>query len=546
LGVAISVVTIGAIIYAILDAVGLGTFPSIADGFFLAFYPIFGTGLILMSWSSLSKQELIKTLMDIAVVMLAAFLVFWIVLIAPTLVAEKNAEPLTVLIGIAYPICDWALIFAILRVLYSGPGYVRPTSLLLLIFAAIGQVIGDGIYLPESLTGTYIPGGWVDTLFVANFSLLILMIAFQLASQPKEATSRIPVNAAYPQFGWAVYIPNLWAAVAYILLAWAHNHTLPISFEMLTWAVGGILGLVIARQIVVNQENARLSRQLQAELVERKTAEESVRKLNEELERRVLERTTALTQEIAERKQAEADREKLVAELGNKNNELERFTYTVSHDLKSLLITINGFLGLLEKDMLDGNIKRVKADMVRIVEAANKMQRLLDELLELSRIGRMMNPPVNVPFNLIAQEAIDLVHGRLAQRGVVATIAENMPIVNGDRLRLVQVVQNLVDNAVKFMGGQTNPLIKIGHYGENAERGNLIFFVQDNGMGIPQEHHEKIFGIFNKLHPKAEGTGIGLSLVRRIIEVHGGRIWVESEAGKGATFCFTLPRGTSR
>jgi signal transduction histidine kinase len=543
LGTGVSLVTIGAAIFAILDIPGFGgAFPSIADGFFLAFYPLFGAGLILMSWSSLSKQELIKTLMDIAIVMLAALLVFWIILIAPILAAEKNAEPLIVAIGVAYPICDWAMIFAILRVLYSGPGYVRPIPLLLLAFATISQIIADGVFLSESLKRTYVPGDWVDSLYVANFSLLILMIVLQLAPRPKESTNHISAaSAARPQFGWAVYIPNLWAAAAYLLLTWAHNNELPISFEMLAWIVGGILGLVIVRQIIINQENARLDRQLQAELAERKSAEQSVRKLNEELESRVQERTAALTQEITERKQAEAEREKLIAELGAKNDELERFTHTVSHDLKSPLITIRGFLGFLEKEALAGDIERVKADVAHITEATDKMQRLLNELLELSRIGRKMNQPVNIPFNSIVQEAVNLVHGQLTHRGVVVKIAENMPTVNGDRMRLVQVVQNLVDNAVKFMGGQTNPLIEISQRGEDD--GKPIFFVKDNGMGIPPEHHERIFGLFNQLNPKMEGTGVGLALVKRIVEFHGGRIWVESEAGKGSTFYFTLGKG---
>ena len=543
LGAAISVVMVGSVVFAVLDIKGLGTFPSIADGFYLAFYPIFGAGLILLSWSSLSKLELIKTLVDIAVVMLAAFLIFWILLIAPTLAAEKNAGTLTVLIAIAYPICDWALLFAVLRVLYSGPGHVHPAALLLLAFASLGQIIGDGIYLAEALVGTYVPGGWVDTLYVLNFSLLILVIAFQLRPRPKEITNRAPANAEYPQFGWAVYIPNLWAVIAYLLLVWAYHNPFPISFELLAWIVGGILALVITRQIVAFHENARLGRELQAELIERKSAEESVRKLNEELESRILERTAALTQEITERKQAEAEREKLIAELGAKNNELERFTYTVSHDLKSPLVTIRGFLGFLEKDMLTGNVERLRADMARIVEATNKMQRLLDELLELSRIGRMMNPPVKVSFDTIVREAVDLVHGRLTERGVVVAVEANMPVVNGDRTRLVQVVQNLLDNAVKFMGGQTNPRIEIGqYYDTNVGRGNPIFFVKDNGVGIPREHHRKIFGIFNKLDPNAEGTGIGLALVKRIIEAHGGMIWVESKEGEGTTFYFALPK----
>lgn len=536
LGVAISVVTLGAIILAILNSQGLGMFPSIADGFFLAFYPIFGLGLILMSWSSLSKAELIKTLMDTAIIMFAAFLVFWIVLIAPTLAEERNATPLTVLVAIAYPILDWALIFAILRVLYSGPGHVSPASLLLLACAAISQVVADGLYLAEELAGTYVPGGWLDTLYVGNFSLLILIIALQLELHPVE---RAPVNAARPQFGWAVYASNLWAVVAYLLLVVAHDHTLPISFEILAWVVGGILGLVIVRQIISIHENAQLGLKLQAELVERKYAEESVRRLNEELEDRIQERTFELTQEIVERKQAQAEREKLILELGAKNRELERFTYTVSHDLKSPLVTIRGFLGFLEKDMLAGNVERVKTDVERIIEATNKMQRLLDDLLELSRIGRMMNPPVNIPFNLVVREAVKLVHGQIAEKGITVKIDGNMPVVHGDQIRLLQVMQNLIDNAAKFMGEQANPLIEIGHQDALSER--PVFFVRDNGMGIPREHYEKIFGLFNKLDPNVGGTGIGLSLVRKIIEAHGGRIWVESEIGNGTTFYFTLP-----
>lgn len=538
LGVAISVVTLGAIILAILNSQGLGMFPSIADGFFLAFYPIFGLGLILMSWSSLSKAELIKTLMDTAIIMFAAFLVFWIVLIAPTLAEERNATPLTVLVAIAYPILDWALIFAILRVLYSGPGHVSPASLLLLACAAISQVVADGLYLAEELAGTYVPGGWLDTLYVGNFSLLILIIALQLELHPVE---RAPVNAARPQFGWAVYASNLWAVVAYLLLVVAHDHTLPISFEILAWVVGGILGLVIVRQIISIHENAQLGLKLQAELVERKYAEESVRRLNEELEDRIQERTFELTQEIVERKQAQAEREKLILELGAKNRELERFTYTVSHDLKSPLVTIRGFLGFLEKDMLAGNVERVRTDVERIIEATNKMQRLLDDLLELSRIGRMMNPPVNIPFNLVVREAVKLVHGQIAEKGITVKIDGDMPVVHGDQIRLLQVMQNLIDNAAKFMGEQTNPLIEIGHQDALSEHGYPVFFVRDNGMGIPREHYEKIFGLFNKLDPNVGGTGIGLSLVRKIIEAHGGRIWVESEIGNGTTFYFTLP-----
>jgi PAS domain S-box-containing protein len=244
---------------------------------------------------------------------------------------------------------------------------------------------------------------------------------------------------------------------------------------------------------------------------------------------------------ITERKQAESEREALIRELEAKNAELERFTYTVSHDLKSPLITMRGFLGLLEKDALAGDVGRMQTDMKRIVEATNKMQRLLNELLELSRVGRMMNPPEVVPFEVIVHEAIELVHGQLEMRGVRVDVAADLPVIYGDRARLVEVIQNLVDNACKFMGDQPEPRITIGRRGTDRD-GKPIVFVRDNGIGIDPQFHDNVFGLFNKLDPEAEGTGVGLALVKRIVEVHGGRIWVESQgAGTGTTFCFTFP-----
>jgi PAS domain S-box-containing protein len=244
---------------------------------------------------------------------------------------------------------------------------------------------------------------------------------------------------------------------------------------------------------------------------------------------------------ITERKQAESQREELIRELGAKNAELERFTYTVSHDLKAPLITIRGFLGFLERDARDGDFDRLQADAQRISNAADKMRRLLDDLLELSRIGRMMNPSETVSFAAIVQEAITLVQGRIEARGVQIDVQPDLPVVQGDRVRLVEVVQNLIDNACRFMGDQPEPHITIGWSGTDRD-GKPILFVRDNGIGIDPQYQEKVFGLFDKLDPRSEGTGIGLALVKRIIEVHGGRIWVESEgSGMGTAFQFTLP-----
>ena len=245
-----------------------------------------------------------------------------------------------------------------------------------------------------------------------------------------------------------------------------------------------------------------------------------------------------IARDITERKRAEEEREALIEELEAKNAELERFTYTVSHDLKSPLITIKGFLGLLEQDATVGDTERMKFDMHRISNAADKMRQLLDELLELSRIGRLVNPPEEIPFGELAREALDMIAGRLAERGVKVEIAPDLPVVYGDRLRLREVLTNLMDNAVKFMGDQPAPRVEIGTRRDGEE---TVFYVRDNGVGIELQYHEKVFGLFDKLDKQTEGTGVGLAIVKRIVEVHGGRIWVESEGvGQGSTFCFTL------
>jgi PAS domain S-box-containing protein len=244
-----------------------------------------------------------------------------------------------------------------------------------------------------------------------------------------------------------------------------------------------------------------------------------------------------LFQDITERKRAEEEREKLIQELTAKNAELERFTYTVSHDLKAPLVTINGFLGFLEKDFASGNLERLKKDNQRIREAVDKMQQLLSDLLELSRIGRQVNPSQQVEFRDLVREAVAIVQGRLDASRARVVIQPDLPRVYGDRQRLVEVLQNLIDNAAKFMGDQPEPVIEIGC---RKVDGIPVFFVRDNGIGIDPRFHDQVFGLFNKLDPRVDGTGVGLALVKRIVELHDGRIWVESEMGKGAEFCFTL------
>ena len=243
---------------------------------------------------------------------------------------------------------------------------------------------------------------------------------------------------------------------------------------------------------------------------------------------------------ITERNQAEWERERLIAELESKNAELERFVYTVSHDLKSPLLTISGFLGVLKRDVAAGDAEAAEKDVTFISDAAHKMEHLLNDLLQISRVGRQNNSPEEIALTDLAQDVVSMASGRIDERGIQTEISPDLPVVFGDRLRLWEVFQNLVDNAAKFMGDQPQPRIEIGCRRDGDE---ATCYVRDNGIGIDPAYHEKIFDLFDRLNPEYEGTGVGLAIVKRIVEVHGGRVWVESEGtGRGSTFCLTVPR----
>jgi PAS domain S-box-containing protein len=243
--------------------------------------------------------------------------------------------------------------------------------------------------------------------------------------------------------------------------------------------------------------------------------------------------------DITIRRRMEIEREKYTKELVEKNTELERFTYTVSHDLKSPLVTIKTFLGYLAQDISAADKERIEKDVLFMNGAADKMGNLLRELLEMSRVGRMVNLPVEVTFRELVRETMTLVAGAVAEKGIQVKVSNDLVTLFGDRPRLIEIWQNLVENAVKFMPDQTSPQIDIGieHPGNET-----IFFVRDNGLGIEPRYQSKLFNLFEKINAKTEGTGMGLAITKRIVELYRGRIWVESKGlGQGTVFFFTLP-----
>ena len=229
------------------------------------------------------------------------------------------------------------------------------------------------------------------------------------------------------------------------------------------------------------------------------------------------------------------------SDLAAKNAELERFNYTVSHDLKTPLVTIRGFAGLAGTDLAAGRHEAVRKDLGRIVAAADKMHRLLDDLLELSRIGRVVHPPEDVSLAELVKDAIELLKGQLEPKGVRCTWPPTCRSCAPTGAGCSRCCRTCSRTPPSSRARRAQPRIEVGWRQDGAER---VFYVRDNGQGIEPRFLERVFGLFEKLDPGGDGTGVGLALVRRIIEAHGGRVWAESEGlGHGATFCFTLASG---
>ncbi len=239
-------------------------------------------------------------------------------------------------------------------------------------------------------------------------------------------------------------------------------------------------------------------------------------------------------------REAAEERERLIESLEAQNVELERFSFTVSHDLKSPLLTIRGFVGCVREAHRTGQLETVTEDLNRIEGAAARMTVLLEELLELARIGQVLHPSESICLSTLMEEVIELSAAEIAERGIQLDVEPDLPKVFGDRQRLRMVFQNLVDNAIKFTHNQEHPSIAI----RGRDTGDqIVISMEDNGLGIEPDHQELIFGLFKRLHPGVAGTGVGLALVQRIVEAHGGTISVTSAGlGQGSRFDVSLPK----
>ena len=258
-------------------------------------------------------------------------------------------------------------------------------------------------------------------------------------------------------------------------------------------------------------------------------------------------KSVAITErDITQQKKAErdilqlnADLRKNVTELELANDELESFSYSVSHDLRAPLRAINGYAHIILEEhhaLFDKELKRLFAI---ILTGAKKMDTLIDDLLAFARLGKRAVAKVPLNFDKLVQQVVDELEGPDNRHSGI--IIHSLQPTEGDQALIYQVFTNLISNAIKYSGKKSAPVIEIGS-SENADE--YIYYVKDNGTGFDMKYSDKLFGVFQRLHDSKEfeGTGIGLAIVKRVIIKHGGRVWAESPPDDGATFYFSLPK----
>ncbi len=275
---------------------------------------------------------------------------------------------------------------------------------------------------------------------------------------------------------------------------------------------------ILLKSIIYSFERSRLNNELKTQIEARKHAEMEIMKLNSELEDRIRSRT---------------------AQLEIVNLELEAFSHSVSHDLRAPLRHINGFAEILKEEFYSQLPEKARTYLDTISDAAKKMNRLIDDLLNLSRTNRTQLKRSTLKMNQVLDDALSEVRPLLENRNVDFKIS-SLPEVSGDYNLLRMVWINLLDNAIKYTRNKREAIIQIDY---KIEKKEFIFCISDNGVGFDMQYADKLFGVFQRLHAvdEFEGNGIGLSNVRRIISRHGGRTWAEAEVDKGAAFYFSLP-----
>ncbi len=462
-------------------------FPTAADAFFLAFYVLLFFALLRVPVAPVSAQKRLRILLDGAVIVLGGGIVVWYFVLGPTAKAGGK-DPLAMAVSIAYPVGDLILLAGLAAVLLRQSHPLLRSSLLLIAAGMLASIVADVVYGNGVLNDTYTGGDPIDTLYVLEFVLFALAGICQPAVEPGEQASVTPTwSQPSPRASWLPYVT---APIGFALLIGveADRPFFPdLSLVLILTVIGG---LVVARQYLSLRELASAEARL---------------------------------------RQSEAVKDEFISIVG--------------HELRTPLTSIRGSLGLLEGGVFGELPVEAKGMVSLAVSNTDRLVKLVNDVLDIERIdaGRMRFEPAPVPVASLVRNAMQIVQMAATEADVslhADLVAE--PTVRADADAIVQVLVNLLGNAIKFSPPWSTVTVTVT---EERERARIA--VSDTGRGIPRDQLDAIFERFHQVNSsdarEKGGSGLGLSIVRDIVDLHAGRVSVQSELGRGSTFSFTLP-----
>lgn len=626
--------TLAEITWAILEMrQGMPPFPSLADAFYLLFYPLFALGILLMPAALQSPGERITRLIDTGVIMIAASIITWSLLISPNMDANV-ADVTTLALSALYPAADLLLFFAIIQIVFKKNPVAVQRTMIVLAISSILLIIADSLFSVMSLQGTFLSGGMVDTAYVAGYALIGLAGFMHVKSPSSDLFFYTEIaDDTSLQSRLMLLLPLAGAAAAYGFLIWSTHHQTPVSFSSLAWGIGAIMILLLLRQTVLLKENRSLCSVAQKEIAERKQAVEAYHllvdhslqglaifrserilfvnkalanmigysveeilamsaeqvrshvhpddqylvwnrhkyrmmdeKLPDHYEFRVLRKDgsvawweiyATLTEfqgdravqvvavDITERKAAEAAllKAKEAADFASRSK--SDYLASMSHEIRTPL---NAILGMSEL-MLDTSLNDEQHEFMETIQSSSKSLLLvINDILDLSKIDakKLVLNIGPMEISAVVEGALGVISSAAARKGleVVCDIDMDVPReILGDSGRLMQILVNLLGNAVKFTE-KGEVLLKVSALRQEG-RLEVGFSVEDTGIGIPEDQMDRLFQPFSQVNSNIVntngGTGLGLAISKSLVEMMGGRIWAQSEPGKGSTFHFAIP-----